>query len=77
MVKMPEEKIIEAIVDVDPNTLNLNSEGNWITCYIELPAGYEVNDIDGHTVTLENVKAYMGKEDWASPLANDEQHDGP
>lgn len=70
LVKMPEEKIIEAIVDVDPNTLNLNSQGKWITCYIELPAGYDVNDIDGQTVTLENVNAYMGKEGWASAQAN-------
>ena len=79
MVKMPEERIIEAVVDVDPNTLNLSSSGNWITCYIELPGGYDVNDIDGQTVTLENVKAHMGKEGWASPQAtadNTMDHDG-
>jgi hypothetical protein len=79
MMKVPEETIIDAIVDIDPNTLNLNSRGNWITCYIELPAGYDVNDIDGQTVTLENVKAYMGKEGWASPQANEGNtmdHDG-
>jgi hypothetical protein len=79
LVKVPDEKIIEAIVDVDPNTLNLNSGGNWITCYIELPAGYDVNDIDGETVTLENVKAHMGKEGWACPQAsagNTMDHDG-
>jgi hypothetical protein len=70
MVKAPEEKIIEAVIDVDPNTLNLNSKGNWITCYIELPTGYDVNDIAGDTVTLENVQAHMGKEGWASPQAN-------
>lgn len=79
LVKVPEEKIIEAVVDVDPNTLNLNSGGNWITCYIELPAGYDVNDIDGATVTLEKVNAHMGKEDWACPQAsagNTMDHDG-
>jgi len=79
LVKTPDEEIIEAIVDVDPNTLNLNSGGNWITCYIELPAGYDVNDIDGQTVTLENIKAHMGKEGWACPQAstgNTMDHDG-
>ena len=79
MLKMPEETIIEATVDVDPNTLNLNSGGNWITCYVELPDGYNVNDIDGKTVTLENVNAYMGTQGWASPQANEGNtmdHDG-
>jgi len=79
MVKMPEETIIEAVVDIDPNTLNLNSGGRWITCYIELPEGYDVNDIDGRTVTVENVRAHMGEEGWASPQANEANtmdHDG-
>jgi len=79
LIKEPEEKFIDAIVDVDPNTVNLNSQGAWITCYIELPAGYNVNDIDGQTVTLENIKAYMGQQDWACPqanTANTTDHDG-
>jgi hypothetical protein len=79
LLKMPEETIIEAVVEVDPNTLNLNSGGNWITCYIELPTGYDVNDIYGDTVTIENVYAYMGKEGWAVPQAdeaNTMDHDG-
>lgn len=41
-----------ATVDIDPNTLNLKSRGRWITCYIELPEGYDVLDIDVGTVTL-------------------------
>jgi hypothetical protein len=79
MIDVPEETIIDAIVDIDPNTLNLNSGGKWITCYIELPAGYDVNDIDGRTVTLENVNAHTGEEGWASPQANEGNtmdHDG-
>lgn len=79
MVKMPEEKIIEAVVDVDPNAINLNSQGKWITGYIELPTGYDVNDIDGGTVTLENVPAHIGDEGWASAGAcagNTVDHDG-
>jgi hypothetical protein len=79
LVKMPEETIIEGVVDVDPNTLNLASQGKWITCYIELPDGYDVNDIDAGTVTLENIGAYTGEEGWASagPSAgNITDHDG-
>lgn len=79
LVKMPDEVVIDAVVDVDPNAINLNSNGNWVTCYIELPTGYDVNDIDGQTVTLEGVSAHMGQEDYASPQANESNtmdHDG-
>jgi hypothetical protein len=43
---------IEATVDLDPDTLNLNSKGKWITCYIELAEGYDVDDIDVSTIKL-------------------------
>ena len=43
---------VVATIDIDPDTLNLKSKGNWITCYIELPEGYDVNQIDVNTVTL-------------------------
>ncbi len=42
-------------VDIDPDTLNPDSEGNYVMAYIELPPGYEVADIDVSTVTLEVV----------------------
>jgi hypothetical protein len=41
-------------IDIDPDTLNLDSKGRWITCYIRL-VRYDVNDIDISTVMLENV----------------------
>lgn len=43
--------IIPAFVDFDPDTLNLKSKGQWVTVYLELPAGYNVNEID-----LESIK---------------------
>ena len=46
---------IQATIDIDPDTLNLNSKGKWITCYIELPEGYDVNDIDIDTILLEDL----------------------
>ena len=52
------EPAIAATVDIDPDTLNLKSTGKWITCYIELPEGYDVADIDVSTVMLnEQVPA--------------------
>jgi len=40
--------IIPAMVDFDPDTLNLKGEGQWVTVYIELPVGhgYDVSMID-------------------------------
>ena len=43
---------IEADVDFAPNTLNLRSKGKWITCYIELLEGYDVEEINERTVTM-------------------------
>lgn len=46
---------IEAAVDIDPDTLNLRSKRKWITCYIELPEGYDVSDINVDSVFLEGL----------------------
>jgi parallel beta-helix repeat protein len=46
---------ISAQVDVDPDTLNLKSKGRWITCYIELPNGMDVKDIDVSTVKISEI----------------------
>jgi hypothetical protein len=42
-------------VDIEPDTLNVKSEGKWVTAYTELPEGYDVDDIDVSTVTLEGT----------------------
>jgi hypothetical protein len=67
LIEGPVETIIDASVDVDPDTLNLNSKGNWVTCYIELPEGYDIADVNALNVTLAGVKAHVGEEGWASP----------
>ncbi|UCH31912.1 MAG: hypothetical protein JSV05_00465 [Candidatus Bathyarchaeota archaeon] len=46
---------IVAILDIDPDTLNLRSQGSWITVYIELPNGHEVSDINVSTVLLNDT----------------------
>ena len=48
---------LEATVDIDPDTLNLKSNGQWITAYITLPEGYGVEDIDSETVCLDEIPA--------------------
>jgi hypothetical protein len=71
---------IDVTIDIDPDTLNLSSNDMWVTCYIELPDGYDVMDIDGATVVLEgDIPAYIGKEGWARAGANSSNimdHDG-
>lgn len=49
--------IIPATTDFDPDTLNLKSEGKWITVYIELPVGhgYDVSDINLARTFLEGL----------------------
>lgn len=47
--------VISATIDIDPNALNLESNGNWITAYIELPPGYAPSAIDVSTVKLNDA----------------------
>jgi hypothetical protein len=46
---------IPATLDFDPNTLNLNTKGNSVTAYIELPKGYDVGNIVVSTVKLNGA----------------------
>jgi len=48
----PGESKLLANVDIDPETLNLKSEGTGVTCYIELPAGFDVGEIDVSSLLL-------------------------
>jgi parallel beta-helix repeat protein len=48
---------IPAIIDVDPDSLNLRSKGQWITIYIQLPKGYSAADIDATTILLNGTIA--------------------
>ena len=46
---------VSAEIDIDPNTLNLKSNGKWVSCYIELPEGHDVNEIDISTVNISDI----------------------
>jgi len=51
---------MEVTVDIHPETLNLESNGKWITAHIELPECYEVSNINITTVRLETIPAAWG-----------------
>ncbi len=46
--------VVEAVVDLDPDSLQVKSNGgpHSYTCYIELPEGYDVGDIDLDSIVL-------------------------
>lgn len=50
--RFTESPFILATINIDPDTLNLKSQGEWITAYIELPGSYDVNEIVVSTVKL-------------------------
>lgn len=47
-------QFISAFADFKPDTLNLRSRGRWVTTYIELPVGYDVNQIKLGSIRLNN-----------------------
>jgi hypothetical protein len=47
--------IIPAYIEIQPDTLCLNSQGRWINCYIDLPEDFDVENIDIETVVLNDV----------------------
>lgn len=66
---------LEAEIDINPDTLNLKSNGQWITAYITLPEGFNVEDIIPEEVYLDGITAvwseiqngvYMAKFDRAA-----------
>jgi len=44
--------VISSIVDIEPYVLNLKVDDTWTTCYIELPEGNDVTDINIVSVRL-------------------------
>ena len=56
--EIPEEpyviEFISASVDFNPDALNLKSKGKLVMAYIELPADYDVNEIDLESIRLNS-----------------------
>lgn len=70
LVQVPFEidisNIIEAGIKLDPETLNLSSRIEWITAYIELPAWYDINNIETVAVALMYNENHLFA-DWGEP----------
>lgn len=46
--------VLAADVDIYPKTVNLNGRGEWVTCNLQLPEGYDVADIDVASIRMDN-----------------------
>jgi hypothetical protein len=46
---------IPATVDVGPERINLRSRGKWTPCHIELPEGYDLNDVNVSSIRLDDA----------------------
>ena len=58
------EPAIEALVDINPDSLNKNSKGQWVTVYITLPAGYDVAKIDANTIAITSLTGASCQPDY-------------
>jgi len=49
--------VIQASVNVDPDSLLLKEEGygKWMTAYIRLPEGFDVSSIDASSIIIEVI----------------------
>ncbi|MHA2343685.1 MAG: hypothetical protein ACXADW_17605 [Candidatus Hodarchaeales archaeon] len=51
----PKDEIISATLEFCPKTLNRKSKGKWVTIYISLQEGYDVNDIVLEDILLNGL----------------------
>ena len=49
------------IIDFNPDTLNLENKGKFVTAYIELPEGYEISQIDILSIMLNSLVPVLAK----------------
>ena len=57
-----------ALVDVAPDTLNVNSNGRWVTAYITLPEGFDPAAIDPATVAITGLDGLSCDPDYVQPI---------
>ena len=60
-------------VDIMPETLNLTSQGRWITCRILLPENHDVADIDPNSIRLDTNGVLPGGKIAADQMWFEEQ----
>jgi beta propeller repeat protein len=63
---VPKPPII-AVIDVDPDTLNKKSHGQWITAYITLPDGYNVANIHVSSIAITTLVGESCPPEYGQP----------
>lgn len=54
--------LVDAVLNLDPDTLNLRSSGSWITAYITLPTPYRPGDVIIESVFIDSsIPAVRGE----------------
>jgi len=56
MVGTPPVTSDGVVINIHPETLNLGSRGRWVTCLIDLPDGFDENDIVLETVKISRIE---------------------
>jgi hypothetical protein len=56
-VRLVVRKVDAAYVEIVPKTINLGAKGKYVTCYVELPAGFDPSD-----VIIESVHPTPGED---------------
>jgi len=51
-----DELVIPALVQIDPDTINLKAKGDWITAYIEISGTRWFPDVDSTKIDIDTVK---------------------
>lgn len=54
-------KAVNAMIDINPDTLNIQSRGQYITCYIELPNSLNPSNIKIETIKLNQILSVDSK----------------
>lgn len=55
ITETPPPPVVAATVNIDPDTLNLRSKGEWVTAYIELPESYNVANMNASSIMLNHT----------------------
>jgi len=68
------DDVLTTTIDIKPETLNLKSKGKWVTCFVEAPEGYAVEDILSETVLISDVGGNTTniEPQWYKATDNDE-----
>ena len=66
-VRQVESSNIDALIDINPDTLNTKSHGNWVTVYITLPPDYNVATIVPDTIAITALGGESCTPDYSQP----------